>query len=211
MPVLLAQVAFAHDSGQPRDAAVNTFHFDATASVQATYDALDLALQSFYEDPSPPQSFSISDELSLALTGLYRIKIYDLADAIPRPTRAVYDHVTTVGTDGLPEEVAICLSYQADTLAGQPQAQRRGRIFIGPLRTAVMDNLGNINPNMQEVWGRAAQRLVTDSAATAAPWVVRHRATGSVATITNGWVDNEFDTQRRRGQRATDRELWPWV
>ena len=38
--------------------------------------------------------------------------------------------------------------------------------------------------------------------------VLYSRANRSVYRITDNWVDNEWDTQRRRGTAATARQVW---
>ena len=42
-----------------------------------------------------------------------------------------------------------------------------------------------------------------------ATWVQLSRVAANTHVVTNGWVDNAFDTQRRRGEEADQRLLFP--
>jgi hypothetical protein len=39
-------------------------------------------------------------------------------------------------------------------------------------------------------------------------WVAYSGKLGTGTVVTNGWCDNSFDTQRRRGQDPTVRDTW---
>lgn len=56
----------------------------------------------------------------------------------------------------------------------------------------------------------ATERLVTTvgDVATSTFLGVYSRVDGLIRPITSGWVDNEFDTQRRRQRDATARTEW---
>jgi hypothetical protein len=122
----------------------------------------------------------------------------------------------------LPNEVALCLSYQAVAISGESQARRRGRIFFGPLcNTAnTLSATGECRPSAALVTALCgAATLLATPAATAAGdlvhWAVYSPTTDLTETIDdafqdvdNGWVDNSFDTQRRRGRDATARTTW---
>jgi hypothetical protein len=59
----------------------------------------------------------------------------------------------------------------------------------------------------------AALLLTTDGVSlpvtNASLWGVHSRKNNNINAVTNGWIDNEFDTQRRRRILATARTLWP--
>lgn len=135
----------------------------------------------------------------------------------------------TIGTaavaTGLPGEVAAALSYHADltdipeTQANptpppaiiRPAARRRGRLFLGPLTTGAMTNEGvnqdaSIASSLRTNIGLAGKALA--DANTTASWVVYSPTDASVYLVVGGYVDDAFDTQRRRGTKAETRTLW---
>jgi len=105
-----------------------------------------------------------------------------------------------------PREVALCLSYYAE----QNVPRRRGRLYIGPFTDAAME----IRPPAGNAIGAVASLAPALAAVGGADvdWCL-YSPTNDVATagatklrtITNWWVDNEWDTVRSRGRRATSR------
>ena len=139
----------------------------------------------------------------------HEVKWYDLTQATPPNypiTTQTFNLTSNPGTDGMPSEVALCMSFQGEKVPGFPQRRRRGRIYFGPIvstasaggrpTTAIITALANAgaalgaalptstNPGQLSVWS------TSDAAA---------------VEVTNGWVDNAFDTQRRRGIDPTTR------
>lgn len=108
----------------------------------------------------------------------------------------------------LPSEVACVLSFQGSKAAGFPQARRRGRIYLGPL-------VNTMNVNGRPDSGtrtNVANHASTLKTALAAPggqhWAVWSVADQATVEIQDGWLDDAFDTQRRRGVRLTSRIVW---
>jgi hypothetical protein len=139
--------------------------------------------------------------------------MYNLIDAKPRAP--IRDDIYTPGTFGsgtvnLPDEVACCLSYSADPVSGIPIARRRGRVFIGPLCANV---LGGSSLNTESVPDsgfistvtKAAGDLASIALAAGYVWSVFSPTLNAAAPISSAWVDNAWDTQRRRGNRPTSR------
>jgi hypothetical protein len=106
----------------------------------------------------------------------------------------------------------LCLSFQAVKVSGQTQARRRGRVYIGGL--GIVTTAGTTNsfpvPTGQVVTNlvNAAQNLGNDAPDANWSWVVYSRANDIVVNVDNGWVDNAFDTQRRRGNAPSQRETF---
>jgi hypothetical protein len=133
-------------------------------------------------------------------------KIYDLAHAMPRVAVATHlrDQAGTGGTGG-PREVALCLSFYS----GQNQAGKRGRIFVGPFQSGVM--LERPSDSVRNT----VQALATSIAAVGGidvDWCVyspKKDLTGTTDSamqpVSNSWTDNEWDTMRSRGLKATNR------
>lgn len=212
-------------SGLPTDVVVNTFHFLWTSSTPPTpaqYAALMARIKAFYE-----YIFNGSSGVQMAMytrPANASFKIYDLEDAQPRVPVYQAANPLTVGQDAggsiLPE-AAICLSYKAAAVSGQNLARLRGRIYLGGLGSTCMgvgtSTHGPIVTSLAIT--RITAAAVTLAAVQTPPgftWCVYsptiRASSGSYSTafnaITNGFVDNAFDTQRRRGDSPTSRTLW---
>lgn len=110
----------------------------------------------------------------------------------------------------LPSEVALVASFQGDKTAGLPQARRRGRIYFGPL-DASLNTDGRPTTATCTTLGTQVQTLCNDVIAlptTGAYLGVWSEVDQSITPVSNGWVDNAFDTQRRRGEDPTLRVNW---
>lgn len=209
----LVQIAFPYYTGLPEDVVTNTWHFDRPGGAPGEGAFADLLdhFSTFYETIwQTPANLGPAPWLRPLLNTL---KVYDLDDAIPRPP--IYEAGvpltlgTTPTTSSLPPEVAICLSYQADPIPGVNQQTRRGRIYLGGF--ALLTGAGSTTsfPNTSS----AARTIIADAASLFGAamsvdgweWVVYSRKLGTSAIVTNGWVDDEIDTQRRRGRGPTAR------
>lgn len=128
----------------------------------------------------------------------------------------------------LPAEVAVCLSMRDTTNVTVPKARRTGRIYFGPLNQGVMGEGGGLvqrpAANLNADLRAAAQGLSTAIAAAGGALVIYSRPFGgrplterpnrtplaalparaaAYYSVDQVWVDDAFDTQRRRGERAT--------
>lgn len=230
--VIRAQVALQAATGLPEDVTVNTFHFETPVGDEvAGAVAVEPSLVAFYTgDPDGAGAgVNLSSFMSteVAQNG-HTIKFYDMADATPRVPihEASFNLAAAPNGDPLPGEVACVLSFQGDKVSGLSQARRRGRIYLGRLdkdsSTAGRPSASLIT-SLTEA-GRAL--LLASQAAVSWSWIVYSAAfdgttkdeNGAVVPhptraaypatytyVTSGWVDNAFDTQRRRGLAATTR------
>lgn len=205
-----AQLTFPADTAIPADATSITFHFAATKADPAGANIKD-ALMSFWTGANTTRK--ISDYLSEAVDqGNTRIRLYDLAD--PEPRVPFLDDVVAFGEPAssakLPPELALCVSYQATRISGLDQANRRGRLYIGPLNSLAMGASPNDRPSPLFIADlkSAATRLMTEAAADNVHWCVYSPTLGTNAIVHDGWVDNDFDIQRKRGLGATTRNVW---
>jgi hypothetical protein len=204
MGIMRAQCVFPSDSGLPEDFSVNTFHFsDPNPYSSASGISVIQRLSTFYNAISSKLSNTINQDAAFC-------KIYALEDAIPRPPRENGSlGISTVGGSSYPREVACVLSFQALQIAGQPQARRRNRVFLGPLVAEGTNGDGEVRPtgDMQSFFLQAAS-VLRGNVQFGIKWVVRSETTGAIADVNNGWVDNAFDTQRRRGAAPTVRNAF---
>lgn len=219
MPVLKVQHSFQGISGVAKDQYVNTFHVLVGSVEEDTFASMASYLKTFYSDPPPAAAYGIYNYLAgQADTPGARIKIYNIADPIPRTP--LYDEVYTPAAPfgasperPLPSEVAVCLSYAGAPASGVPIARTRGRIYIGPLSTSAIDfGVGNNGISRPAVAFRqtlvdSAERLA-NSWATLDPvalWVVYSPTSNTQRGIVRWWSDDAWDTQRRRGDAPTSR------
>jgi len=152
--------------------------------------------------------------------------INDIAWTTPLPA--------VLGTGDLPREVAAVLSYQDGTSgisedvpggpvgpAGDthPAARHRGRIYVGPLNNAALGAGANgpgLNVSFRTAATQAARQLtenmtnldlsgIIGTGTMLANWGIWSRKDHIIRGIEHGWMDDAFDTQRRRGIKATAR------
>lgn len=149
--------------------------------------------------------------LPLAQSG-HEIKFYDL-DQLTPPNYPLgvttWALASAPSGASLPSEVALCLSFQAEKVPGFPQNRRRGRVYIGPVTQSVNTGGRPTSGAMSQLAGAAnvltANLKAASNVSQLAVW--SHVNTDAVP-VTDGWVDNSWDTQRRRGVPSTSRTLW---
>jgi hypothetical protein len=125
-------------------------------------------------------------------------KVYNMADAMPRPIKATgaWQQGASSSPDHVPREVALCLSYYSE----RNLPRFRGRIFIGPWMFAAE------RPNDSQRTG--LMTLATQLGAVGGidvDWGLWSPTRAAFSKITNVWVDDEWDTIRSRGKKATNR------
>lgn len=138
----------------------------------------------------------------------HTVKIYDRADAPPRvPVTDTTWNLTGAPTaDAAPPEIALCLSFQGVPESGVSQARKRGRIFFGPNRLPSLGTNGRPTSALVTALVGIGQNILDASDAAADyTWTVYSSSTGDSFPVANGWVDDEFDIQRRRGRLAQAR------
>jgi hypothetical protein len=203
-----------NQNGLPADACTNTWHFEssavdpiADASVAVGY------LETFYS--------TIDFALSSVLVNACDYKVYDLTHSVPRsPIYAVTASISAATGTPLPNELAIVMSYHAAGVSGLPAGRRRGRIYLGPLDGVVLDESsydGTIqDATIATITGAGAALIASSLTGTSKwctfsptlagtpPWSSGDLIASSFL-VENGFVDNAFDIQRRRGTLATSR------
>lgn len=211
-----ALVELNRDTLIPEDLVVNTWHFITPGSVADAAADLTVNIDAFYT--------SIGSLLASSLTGTGTIKYYDMEDPEPRSPVATGSVVFTTANNSLPGEVALVLSFQGPLVSGANQSRRRGRLFIGPLGTAVAEaSTGDVRPtaSARNTLVTAAEALMDDTSLPGLIWTVFSPTTAGPApwsegaledamtTVTNGWVNDAFDTMRSRGLRPSARTIFP--
>jgi hypothetical protein len=213
MPHLLAQVRLERVSQLPEDVVINTFHFTAANVLPATLDEIVNRLGAFYTAIPPAGSAPVAGFMAQTLkTTGHTVRIYDATftpSGGPLRTAALPTFVLSGSASSLPAEVALCLSFKTNSNLNGSVARRRGRVYIGPLSiSAVVANAaGDSRPSTNFINNlvRAGLQLATSNGA--AQWVVWSEVTNATSgPVSDLWVDDAWDTQRRRGADAVTRQ-----
>lgn len=202
MADIAVQVSVPYYNGTPADVSTNVWHFHTTSG-----------------DPDPAQVGAFIETIYTAFIPYASsvlnfteasAKAYDMAD--PEPRSPVWEGINDFG-DGnitnpiIPEEVAVCLSFRGVLESGAPPARRRGRVYLGPLSTEVVADTGRsivLQAFIDDMLAayEAAWAELTDAGLSHCVW---SPTDGVGRPVVYAWMDNAFDTQRRRGVPATSR------
>ncbi len=213
MTLLRSQVSLRPSSGVPEDAATNVRYFEVGALMTP---AELLTIAGKITDAWEALFANVNQYMSELNMPNVDIRCYNLDDPQPRYpfwTDAFAVAGTLTGMVQAPE-VAAVTSFQADPISGQSQARRRGRNYLGPLRSGAIDpNNGRLTASFQGKisLGEQAFKAVIDGSVLPIKWVVVHDVDGAGETysyVDNGWINNDPDVQRRRGRQSTFRETW---
>lgn len=228
MTALLIETVLAHKSALPKDSVVNTWCFATPSVAYDNSEALTVCadLTAFYTTIAAPATESLDKYLgpTISRTALaHKHKVYDLTghlDGTPHGSpKSTVNFTIGAGrsTVALPSEVAVALSFHAGygddaefAPGARPRMRDRGRVFIGPLVTSAGQELGTENTErptaiFRDLLTAAAARLM---AAPGHAWSVWSRVNGSIEPVVGGWVDDSYDTIRRRGEKPTVRSVW---
>lgn len=208
MTLYKVQVVIPAVTGIARDAVVNTWGIEAVpdeTTFKASYKA---ALLAWYDAWSGYRS------ATQLWTGTL-IKLYRLTDTKPRVPlwNESLGLSSAVQTTALPNEVALVTSFQGLRVSGLKQARRRGRVFVGPLATVANASASGRPAAALITTLNTASRTLASASATAVDWewvVISNTPTegASWAAVSQGWTDDAFDTQRRRGLPIGARTTW---
>lgn len=211
----MAQFVMQGASGLPEDRYVNTFNFIEDAPAVVSHEdaavGIDIALGNFYT-LTQSTGFAMEAFLARHVAGVAEVRVYNFDDPQPREPIILTRNIDPPATArAMPSEVAVCLSYYS--FLNVPR--QRGRIYFGPINGDAVESVPTVphpTANFLNTLAEAGTDLaVSGAAAGQLRWAVLSRATPGVVEwgpITDGWVDNAFDTQRRRGEKATARTTW---
>jgi hypothetical protein len=182
------QVATAADSILARDAIVNTFHLDDHG---VTSDPDGLAADTV--------------DLWQTLYGSNRqieCRVYDTGAAPNFPVGQAIEGVGLAPASVFPREVALCLSFYGE----RNLPRTRGRIYVcagiasNIVPSKVRPSLGDMTALLDLADG------ISGLGGLDVDWITWSQVDGSHEPVQTAWVDNEWDTMRSRGLRATTRE-----
>lgn len=200
---LRAQIVLATSDAIPANYVTNSWCLSTAADpTVADYNAYTALFRQFYVD--------ISTALAIPITSIGHLAKYINLASILKPNYPLYEETWSLPAPNsnaqLPSEVSICLSMQGTRVSGIPQARRRGRVFIGTIAAATMTNG---RPNLltrtllvDSVNGLKDGLLLAPLPASLCVW---SKIDSQAVAVNNVWVDDAYDTQRRRGPKATAR------
>lgn len=233
MGVIQLVTTFENVSGLPEDRFQNVVHV-AKATEPTGAEALTLAQtwEDFYNNAYAGMNVQVSSYISGVAqrgAGISSIAAYysdDLSGQTPMGS-PIATNTFSLGTnasgDDLPEEVAAVISYNGDLTdvpvsqvnpnpppaTIRPQSRRRGRLFVGPLeQTAGATVGGAFRPAAQFrtdatiAFKETAEAINAISGLT---FVIWSRADEALYAAVAGYMDDAWDTQRRRGPDASTR------
>jgi hypothetical protein len=216
--IIRAQSIFRGFSGLPEDRFVTTMHFRTpSGTAEALHFAeADEKVRSFWLDPNPGSTNdpgSIASNLGPQVVrgpGALEVRCYHLGDPEPRePVITQHEVLGTASTSALPSEVAVCLSFAGE----RSLPSTRGRIYVGPLAHSALQlettsKRPRVAAHVMLQLVDAAQRIAGGTDSEPARWVVYSPTTNTSTLIRQAYVDDAFDTQRRRGEAPVNRTAW---
>jgi len=223
-----AFVTIPHDNGLPKDEVTNGWAFYTPGSGDRDLIAsdIDTRLTGFYSALGAYRSSSytwtaVTVDVIDMLEDQPRVPFYSAPLTMTEPASTAND---------MPPEVAVVLSFQAAKTSGVNMRRRRGRVYLGPLQLSSGD-VQVIESGLISAITNAASTFLLNPEAPAglSDWAVYSPYThhgvpvgerytnddefpeipdalpSSFHSVVTAWVDNAWDTQRRRGTSATTR------
>jgi len=186
MPIWRLQTSWAITSTFPRDRVVVTPHFNDAGALT---------------DPD-----QLCEDLADALmawfttTGELRVTAYDAQGTPPVfPQGEAIRNPGTAHAVSAPRELAVCLSF----FGTRNLPRQRGRLYIPQFMAGAGPGL-RPTAGMQAKVGELAP-IFSDLGGVDVDWCVYSRITSTPHSVTNWWVDNEWDVIRSRGLIGDER------
>jgi len=224
MPVYKHAVHIAARTGLPADDSVNTLYTRTpAAATDGQLDAIMGIISTYYTNipsghaASPSYYYSADRDPA---SNACRIDTYLMPSTrgdIGTPVRAL--HFTWSPNPGstvpLPDQVAVCQSYQASVVGVVNPRRYKGRFFLGPLNNGSMyessGGLGaqTVNAEMRTIMNLNAQQVLgiaLEALSSSPRWVQWSSADWVARDVVQASVDERFDTQRRRLQPSGFRD-----
>jgi hypothetical protein len=186
MAVFRAQISFQLDTAFPRDAVTITPHYQGD-NAQALADALKTNLM----------AHSLVGAAGLP----FKVRVYDAEKPPPSYPLASSANGTGFVPSSHPREIALCLSYYSTW----NRPSYRGRLYIpGHLIGSQMA----LRPTASQITaGLAWANTLGKGLPAQHTWSVWSKKLQRAFTISDVWVDDEWDTVRSRGLRGETRQV----
>lgn len=228
-----ASVTIPVTGGLPADSAVNVWSFrNVNEPVDPAVDAAAVVttLDNFY---SAISGF-IASTMDIAHCAVKIFNLQDTAPRVPLLESEFSAGAVTTGGKDLPNEVAMCLSFRGAPGSGLNARRRRGRIYLGPLQGSSVDEHTRPPSGLTTTVMAAVASHLTPPAGGDLEWCVYSPYThhgvpiggdinerdgsgdlvypevpgnlfASFTPVSVYWMDDAWDTQRRRGLKETSR------
>jgi len=181
----------------------NVFHINpaGTFDAEAVFDAFEAA---YADDASGGGMNWLNPCTGEITTGFFGVRMHEITlQAVVSPGIPLQRLVDIRGgqntAGGLPLDCAVVISWRT-VLAGR---SFRGRTYLPPFHSNQVIDTGSQFPRLvsatQAGLAINAEKLINDLVAADAPLSVYSRTLTQSNTIVGGYIDNNFDTQRRRG------------
>lgn len=151
---------------------------------------------------------SLTEDLATALNAWAAnpnelvVKCYDALDPPPNvPLATVKKSANSVGESLFPREIALCLSFYSTF----NQPRRRGRVYVPAHLLFTGSALGARPPGALQEKVMALGPIFSDLGGADVDWSILSTVDNVTRKVTNYWCDDEWDTVRKRGLRATSR------
>lgn len=178
------QIGFYFDTSLPRDVVTMTPHFNTDAP-QALCDQL---------------KTNIIASVTGGNLNWFTIKAYDARLKPPSYPVATAQNVVVAPGTSHPREVALCLSYYST----YNRPSYRGRLYIPGMLVPGAQGLRPTTVQQQSVLD-FAKNVLTKSLPQGTNWVVYSKIHDEAYGVSDYWCDDEWDTVRSRGMKATSR------
>jgi hypothetical protein len=131
-----------------------------------------------------------------------RCTVYNAQGAPPHyplATKEINTGVATAST--INRDVAVCLSYYSQV----NRPRHRGRLYIPCVLTGSAASGGVVSSTIMTKVA-ALVPVFTGLGGVDVDWCVYSRVDDTPRSVSNWWIDNSWDTQRRRGRKADARQ-----
>jgi hypothetical protein len=129
----------------------------------------------------------------------FTIKAYDVRTPPPSYPVAETDNVVAAPATNDPRETALCLSFYSE----HNRPSQRGRLYIPKCMIPGQTGVRPTTAQQQTVMDFAHDVLVLEPGV--GQWAIWSPTHKSEHVVTNYWCDDEWDTMRSRGLKATSR------
>ena len=230
MPFIRVQITAPHSNGLPRDAITNSFAITPTGAASRTdaASAFTTEAQAFYSAIGSV----LSDEYQWDAMIAEYVDLEDNQPRIPFQTDSLGATGVTGSPNRMPAELALVCSLEGARVSGANMRRRRGRFYVGPFNLAT-DNYGRPPSTLVSGLAVALDALITNATYTLCVYsrythhgVPIGRNIGETeengaptfpedegqlpdafTPVVRAWVDDAWDTQRRRGLGPTARTV----
>jgi len=223
------QVRLPGLSGLPEDVFINTLHFSGSA---ATLDPARVlaAIVNLYNTPPPGNTNNMGKFISAVVSRSEPVQVRFYGVEVGSPSGAPYAEGTfilgaPVSNTPLPEEVALVSSFASTAVGLATVPNKRGRNFVGPLvntglstgppsrpatvlTASIVASYKEFRAEMNGSSPGGPDKWVTMSVQYSGAPPNRVPSVITTANVVHGWVDNAWDTQRRRGIAPDARTTW---